>query len=123
MKNSRKAIIYALIAVAMWSTVATAFKLSLQQMSLLQLLTGASFFSLIIVGVCLYQRDYTNDPPVIPAQAGIYNGQTTCHSRGGGNLYSTTAPYLRWIPVSTGMTEVAQTQGALAGFNSACTRE
>ena len=56
MKNSRKAIIYALIAVAMWSTVATAFKLSLQQMSLLQLLTGASFFSLIIVGVCLYHR-------------------------------------------------------------------
>jgi drug/metabolite transporter (DMT)-like permease len=56
MKNSRKAIIYALIAVAMWSTVATAFKLSLQQMSLLQLLTGASFFSLLIVGVCLCQR-------------------------------------------------------------------
>jgi drug/metabolite transporter (DMT)-like permease len=56
MKNSRKAIIYALIAVAMWSTVATAFKLSLQQMSLLQLLTGASLFSLIIVGVSLSLR-------------------------------------------------------------------
>lgn len=56
MKNSRKAIIYALIAVAMWSTVATAFKLSLQQMSLLQLLTGASLFSLIIVGVSLCAR-------------------------------------------------------------------
>jgi drug/metabolite transporter (DMT)-like permease len=56
MKNSRKAIIYALIAVAMWSTVATGFKLSLQQMSLLQLLTGASFVSLIIVGASLYFR-------------------------------------------------------------------
>ena len=40
----------------MWSTVATAFKLSLQQMSLLQLLTGASLFSLIIVGVSLSLR-------------------------------------------------------------------
>lgn len=56
MKSSRKAIIYALIAVAMWSTVATAFKLSLQQMSLLQLLSGASFFSLIIVGIGLVVR-------------------------------------------------------------------
>ena len=56
MKNYRKVILYALIAVAMWSTVATAFKLSLEQMSPLQLLTGASFFSLLIVGVCLYAR-------------------------------------------------------------------
>lgn len=56
MTSSRKAVIYALIAVAMWSTVATAFKLSLEQMSLLQLLTGASFFSLLIVGVCLCVR-------------------------------------------------------------------
>jgi drug/metabolite transporter (DMT)-like permease len=56
MKNAHKAIIYALIAVAMWSTVATAFKLSLEQMSLLQLLTGASFFSLAIVGISLSLR-------------------------------------------------------------------
>lgn len=33
----------------MWSTVATAFKLSLEQMSLLQLLTGASFISLVVL--------------------------------------------------------------------------
>ena len=33
----------------MWSTVATAFKLSLAEMTLLQLLTGASFFSLLVL--------------------------------------------------------------------------
>jgi len=37
----------------MWSTVATAFKLGLQQLSLLQLLTGASFFSWITLGIFL----------------------------------------------------------------------
>ncbi len=56
MKENHKAVVYALIAVAMWSTVATAFKLSLQQMTLLQLLTGASFFSLLILGGCLLYR-------------------------------------------------------------------
>ncbi len=56
MKKDHKAVVYALIAVVMWSTVATAFKLSLQQMTLLQLLTGASFFSLLILGVCLLFR-------------------------------------------------------------------
>ncbi len=45
MDKNKLAVIYALLAVAMWSTVATAFKLGLQQMTLLQLLTGASFFS------------------------------------------------------------------------------
>ncbi len=55
-KNNRLAIIYALIAVAMWSTVATAFKLSLQHLSSLQLLTGASCFSLVILSFALLQR-------------------------------------------------------------------
>lgn len=49
MDKNKLAIIYALLAVAMWSTVATAFKLSLEQMSLLQLLTGASFISLVVL--------------------------------------------------------------------------
>lgn len=53
MKNNKLAVIYALLAVAMWSTVATAFKLSLAEMTLLQLLTGASFFSLIVLSVFL----------------------------------------------------------------------
>lgn len=55
-KNNRLAILYALIAVAMWSTVATAFKLSLEKMSLLQLLSGASFFSLLILTFFLIIR-------------------------------------------------------------------
>ncbi len=53
MKNNALAVVFALSAVAMWSTVATAFKLSLQLMSLLQLLTGASFFSLLVLSLCL----------------------------------------------------------------------
>jgi drug/metabolite transporter (DMT)-like permease len=54
--NNRLAILYALIAVAMWSTVATAFKLSLNHLSLLQLLTGASFFSLLTLTFFLIIR-------------------------------------------------------------------
>ncbi len=50
MDKNKLAVIYALLAVAMWSTVATAFKLGLQQMTLLQLLTGASFFSWLTLG-------------------------------------------------------------------------
>lgn len=49
MKNNKLAVIYALLAVGMWSTVATAFKLSLAEMTLLQLLTGGSFFSLLVI--------------------------------------------------------------------------
>ncbi len=40
----------------MWSTVATAFKLSLQHLSLLQLLTGASFISLLVLTAFLIIR-------------------------------------------------------------------
>ena len=54
--NNFLAVVYALLAVAMWSTVATAFKLSLAEMSILQLLTGASFFSLVILGFILLLR-------------------------------------------------------------------
>lgn len=53
MKNNKLAIIYALLAVAMWSTVATAFKLSLGVLSLLQLLAGASVFSTLVLGLFL----------------------------------------------------------------------
>ena len=56
MKNNALAITFALLAVAMWSTVATAFKLSLQEMSVLQLLTGASFFSLCVLFITLSIR-------------------------------------------------------------------
>ncbi len=56
MKNNALAITFALLAVAMWSTVATAFKLSLQEMSALQLLTGASIFSLCVLLISLLIR-------------------------------------------------------------------
>ncbi len=56
MKNNALAVVFALTAVAMWSTVATAFKLSLQEMSVLQLLTGASFFSLSVLSITLFVR-------------------------------------------------------------------
>ena len=56
MKKNTLAVIYALLAVGMWSTVATAFKLSLQHLSLLQLLTGASFISLLVLSAFLISR-------------------------------------------------------------------
>lgn len=53
MTDNKLSVIYALLAVAMWSTVATAFKLSLAEMTLLQLLTGASFFSTLVLSAFL----------------------------------------------------------------------
>jgi len=61
MKNNKLAIIYALMAVAMWSTVATAFKLSLAEMTLLQLLTGASFFSTLVLIIFLFFQGKLNE--------------------------------------------------------------
>lgn len=47
--NERKATLYALIAVGLWSTVATAFKLALQHASPIILLFGASCVSLVVL--------------------------------------------------------------------------
>ena len=52
-KNQRHAIYYALAAVFLWSTVATAFKLALQQLSPLQLVFYASVFSWLFLLGCL----------------------------------------------------------------------
>lgn len=57
MKRNSLAIVYALLAVVMWSTVATAFKLSLEWLTVLQLTAGACFFSTIVLGVCLAIRN------------------------------------------------------------------
>jgi len=51
--NQRKAIIYGLLAVLAWSTVATAFKLALQRMDHFQLLFLANVFSLLALGLVL----------------------------------------------------------------------
>ncbi|GAB4153881.1 MAG: DMT family transporter [Planctomycetota bacterium] len=45
--NSRRSVLYALSAVLLWSTVATAFKLSLRELSPIQLLFWANLFSFI----------------------------------------------------------------------------
>jgi len=52
--HEKKATLYALSAVLLWSTVATAFKLSLDYISPLQLLLIASGTSVIVLGIMLY---------------------------------------------------------------------
>jgi drug/metabolite transporter (DMT)-like permease len=52
-KNQKHAIFFALAAVVLWSTVATAFKLALMQLSPLQLLFYASAFSWLFLGIFL----------------------------------------------------------------------
>ena len=49
--NERAAVTYALAAVMMWSTVATAFKIALEYLPPAQLLLWASFFSLLVLAV------------------------------------------------------------------------
>lgn len=47
--NDKKALIFALMAVGMWSTVATAFKIALQYLEPAQLLLWAAIFSIIVL--------------------------------------------------------------------------
>lgn len=57
MKDQKKAVLFALGAVACWSTVATAFKLSLNYFSPTQLLWVATLTSVILLlGVLAYQK-------------------------------------------------------------------
>ncbi len=59
MKHERQARLFALAAVLLWSTVATAFKLSLKQMEPAQLLFWANGVSLVVLGmVLLAQRRF-----------------------------------------------------------------
>lgn len=53
MTDERRALFYALAAVLLWSTVASAFKLSLQYLSPIQLLFWASLTSVCILGLVL----------------------------------------------------------------------
>ncbi len=56
-KNQSKAYIFALLAVLLWSTVASAFKLTLAHLNALQLLLSASFFSLCVFSLAMiYQK-------------------------------------------------------------------
>ena len=49
MEKQRQAYIYAIIAVLLWSTVASAFKVSLRYVDFLQLLFYSSFVSILVL--------------------------------------------------------------------------
>ncbi len=53
MNPQRQAMLFGLSAVLLWSTVATAFKLSLRYCTPIELLLYASFFSTLVIGVIL----------------------------------------------------------------------
>jgi len=56
MKNEKRALVLGLAAVLLWSTVAVAFKLTLQEFTPIQMLTVASFVSAIaLTGICYIQ--------------------------------------------------------------------
>lgn len=72
-KNQRHALFYGLAAVLLWSTVATAFKLALQELSSLQLLFFASFFSWCFLACWLVKtKDYSLIVPSFKAQPWRY---------------------------------------------------
>ncbi len=50
-KSQRQAMLYGLMAVLLWSTVATAFKLSLQHLTPIQLVLFASLTSVLSLGI------------------------------------------------------------------------
>ena len=56
MTDQRRAVLYALAAVMLWSTVATAFKLSLQYLSTIELLLYSTLFSTLLLGLILLQQ-------------------------------------------------------------------
>ncbi len=56
MHNEKRALLYALTAVLLWSTVATAFKIALRHVSVSQLMAGASVFSIVALSGVLMMR-------------------------------------------------------------------
>ncbi len=60
-KSARKAFILAILAVLFWSTIPTAFKIGLRHQDTLQLLTGATFTSALVLGILLlFGKRYKN---------------------------------------------------------------
>ncbi|MFA6949576.1 MAG: DMT family transporter [Lentimicrobiaceae bacterium] len=53
MSNSRKSLIYAIAAILLWSTVGTAFKITLKHLNYAQLLLVASLVSLMVLGILI----------------------------------------------------------------------
>lgn len=60
MKNEKRALGFGLAAVLLWSTVATAFKLTLQEFTPIQMLTVACFVSAIALMVICYMQGKLN---------------------------------------------------------------
>ncbi len=58
--NQRKSYIYAISAILLWSTVATAFKMSLQSMDFMQLLFVASSVSMLVLFLIILQQKKLN---------------------------------------------------------------
>jgi drug/metabolite transporter (DMT)-like permease len=56
MTDRSRALLLALSAVMLWSTVATAFKLSLQYISTIELLLYSSIFSTVVIGIILHTQ-------------------------------------------------------------------
>ncbi|MGM0653759.1 MAG: DMT family transporter [Thermodesulfobacteriota bacterium] len=59
MKNQRKAYFFALATVLLWSTVASAFKVSLRYVSAVELLFFSSIFSVIVLAIILILQQKT----------------------------------------------------------------
>lgn len=59
--NERRALGFGVAAVLLWSTVATAFKITLEHFTPTQMLTIASAVSILaLAGVAAYQKRYRN---------------------------------------------------------------
>lgn len=56
MTHQRRAVVFALLAVFLWSTVATAFKLSLVYLSPVELLLYSTLFSTLVLGAILFWK-------------------------------------------------------------------
>ena len=73
MINQKKAYIFALMAVLCWSTVATAFKIALQNCSFLQLLFFSSLISAIVLFIILIIQKKTSQLIKIERRTMIYS--------------------------------------------------
>lgn len=70
--NDRRAVLFALSAVLLWSTASTAFKLALVQLSVVQLLLVASYSSLVaIAGVLWWQGQWRSLWPISLPHLGL----------------------------------------------------
>ena len=80
MKSTRKAYLFALLAVLFWSTIPTVFKLGLAHTSSWQLLTGATLVSTLVLGILTMARgkfrslrDYSKKDLAFSALMGLLN--------------------------------------------------